>query len=203
MNPKFSLDISWLFSLEPLAVWMLSFLRITFNVTQLKTNKKLCVLCASGFYLIHVTFDFPLFSTLSSAWRAVAWKCLHHLYMWPGRGQVSQTALPSIKMRKGIWECAAWFSNFYQGHFRNAFLSPLCPLRKGKVLWCSDYEIEVGSTCLPGRRRGVGGGGGTCLHLGKWGKGKWKCYLLSYVRLFATSWTVAHKAPLSMGFSRQ
>ena len=27
--------------------------------------------------------------------------------------------------------------------------------------------------------------------------------LLSHVRLFATSWTVAHQAPLSMGFSRQ
>ena len=26
---------------------------------------------------------------------------------------------------------------------------------------------------------------------------------LSYVRLFAASWTVAHQAPLSMGFSRQ
>ena len=26
---------------------------------------------------------------------------------------------------------------------------------------------------------------------------------LSRVRLFATSWTVAHQAPLSMGFSRQ
>ena len=28
-------------------------------------------------------------------------------------------------------------------------------------------------------------------------------YLLSRVRLFATLWTVAHQAPLSMGFSRQ
>ena len=28
-------------------------------------------------------------------------------------------------------------------------------------------------------------------------------YLLSRFRLFATSWTVAHEAPLSMGFSRQ
>ena len=27
--------------------------------------------------------------------------------------------------------------------------------------------------------------------------------LLSHVRLFATPWTVAHQAPLSMGFSRQ
>ena len=32
-------------------------------------------------------------------------------------------------------------------------------------------------------------------------KVKWK--LLSHVRLFATPWTVAHQAPLSMGFSRQ
>ena len=29
------------------------------------------------------------------------------------------------------------------------------------------------------------------------------CVLVSRVRLFATSWTVAHQAPLSMGFSRQ
>ena len=27
--------------------------------------------------------------------------------------------------------------------------------------------------------------------------------LLSYVRLFVTLWTIAHQAPLSMGFSRQ
>ena len=31
---------------------------------------------------------------------------------------------------------------------------------------------------------------------------KWKWTLLSSVRLFATPWTVAHQAPLSMGFSR-
>ena len=29
------------------------------------------------------------------------------------------------------------------------------------------------------------------------------CVLLSHVRFFATPWTVAHQAPLSMGFSRQ
>ena len=29
------------------------------------------------------------------------------------------------------------------------------------------------------------------------------CESLSHVRLFATLWTVAHQAPLSMGFSRQ
>ena len=28
-------------------------------------------------------------------------------------------------------------------------------------------------------------------------------HLLSYVRLFVTPWTVAHKAPLSMGLTRQ
>jgi len=32
---------------------------------------------------------------------------------------------------------------------------------------------------------------------------KVKVKLLSCVRLFATPWTVAHQAPLSMGFSRQ
>ena len=30
-----------------------------------------------------------------------------------------------------------------------------------------------------------------------------ECYLLSRARLFATPWTVAHQAPLSMEFSRQ
>ena len=29
------------------------------------------------------------------------------------------------------------------------------------------------------------------------------CYLLSYIQLFATAWTVAQQAPLSMVFSRQ
>ena len=32
---------------------------------------------------------------------------------------------------------------------------------------------------------------------------KVKVKSLSHVRLFATLWTVAHQAPLSMGFSRQ
>ena len=32
---------------------------------------------------------------------------------------------------------------------------------------------------------------------------KWRCYSLSHVWLFATPWTVAHQAPVSMGFSRQ
>ena len=35
------------------------------------------------------------------------------------------------------------------------------------------------------------------------GKWKVKMKLLSHVRLFATLWTAAHQAPLSMGFSRQ
>ena len=34
-------------------------------------------------------------------------------------------------------------------------------------------------------------------------KEKWKCQSLSPVRLYAIPWTVAHKAPLSMGFSRE
>ena len=32
---------------------------------------------------------------------------------------------------------------------------------------------------------------------------QWKGWLLSCVWLFATPWTIAHQAPLSMGFSRQ
>ena len=38
-----------------------------------------------------------------------------------------------------------------------------------------------------------------------WGRGVCvlKEYSLSRVRLFATPWTAAHQAPLSMGFSRQ
>ena len=35
------------------------------------------------------------------------------------------------------------------------------------------------------------------------GKGKVKVKSLSRVGLFATPWTAAHQAPLSMGFSRQ
>ena len=33
--------------------------------------------------------------------------------------------------------------------------------------------------------------------------GKWKCYLLSHVRFFATPWTIDPQNPLSMEFSRQ
>ena len=32
---------------------------------------------------------------------------------------------------------------------------------------------------------------------------KWKCLLLSCVQLFVTPWSVAHQAPLSLGFPRQ
>ena len=32
---------------------------------------------------------------------------------------------------------------------------------------------------------------------------EFKCQSLSHVQLFAMPWTVAHQAPLSMGFSRQ
>ena len=32
---------------------------------------------------------------------------------------------------------------------------------------------------------------------------KWKCWLLSCVRLFAAPWNVARQAPVSVGFSRQ
>ena len=39
------------------------------------------------------------------------------------------------------------------------------------------------------------------------GRGTWRATVhgdaLSRVRLFATPWTAAHQAPLSMGFSRQ
>ena len=35
------------------------------------------------------------------------------------------------------------------------------------------------------------------------GESEWKENLLSHIRLFATPWTVAYKAPPSMGFSRQ
>ena len=34
-------------------------------------------------------------------------------------------------------------------------------------------------------------------------KAKWKYELLIWVQLFSSPWTVAHQAPLSMGFSRQ
>ena len=36
-----------------------------------------------------------------------------------------------------------------------------------------------------------------------WGFGKVKVKSLSHVRLFATPWTIAYQAPLSVGFSRQ
>ena len=66
-------------------------------------------------------------------------------------------------------------------------------------------------TCQSSHSRGEGGKGAgrglylvlfppkarpACLHVGK-------CELLSHARLFATPWTAAHQAPLSMRFSRQ
>ena len=38
---------------------------------------------------------------------------------------------------------------------------------------------------------------------GEVGEGNIKIKSPSYVQLFATPWTLAHQAPLSMGFSRQ
>ena len=42
-----------------------------------------------------------------------------------------------------------------------------------------------------------------CLSAWKWcsSSEKWKCHSLSRVQLFATPWTVAHQAPLSIEFS--
>ena len=56
----------------------------------------------------------------------------------------------------------------------------------------------VGSVSVPSRR-----GEGHRLPPGPGMKVKWKCQALTCVWLFATSWTLAHRAPLSMEFSRQ
>ena len=56
----------------------------------------------------------------------------------------------------------------------------------------------VGLVSVPLRR-----GGGHRLPPGPGMKVNWKCQALSRVWLFATPWTVAHQAPLSMEFSRQ
>ena len=39
------------------------------------------------------------------------------------------------------------------------------------------------------------------LHQNPNGIGRWWCSVANYVQLFITLWTVAHQAPLSMGFS--
>ena len=116
-----------------------------------------------------------------------------------GQVRCHKQPCPPLRCEKVFGSVQLDSPTFIEVIFEMLFLVHCVPWRK-TVLWCSDYEIEVGSTCLPGRRWGWRG---TCLHLGRWGKGKWKCYLLSHVWLFATSWTVAHKAPLSMEFSRQ
>ena len=50
----------------------------------------------------------------------------------------------------------------------------------------------------PGKKTGVG-----CTSFSTAWKWKVKVKSLSHVQLFATPWTAAHQAPLSMGFSRQ
>ena len=55
-----------------------------------------------------------------------------------------------------------------------------------KLIWCPD-QGRTPDAWIP--------------HTG--GKKKWKCWLFSCVQLFATPWTVAHQAPLCMGFPRQ
>ena len=57
-------------------------------------------------------------------------------------------------------------------------------------------EIKVGTLLV-----GSGGWRESEIKLGQ--SRKWKCYLLSCVRLFVTPRTVAHQAPLSIRFSRQ
>ena len=65
---------------------------------------------------------------------------------------------------------------------------------------------------IPGPGRSPGGGNGNSLQYSclenSTDRGAWRATVhevksLSRVRLFATPWTVAHQAPLSMGFSRQ
>ena len=64
---------------------------------------------------------------------------------------------------------------------------------------------------IPGSQRSLGEGNGNPLWYSCLGnrmdRGAWRAtvhvYLLSRVRLFATLWTTAYQAPLSMGFSRQ
>ena len=50
----------------------------------------------------------------------------------------------------------------------------------------------------PGKNTGVG-----CHFLSNAWKGNMKVKLLSHVRLYATPWTAAYQAPLTMGFSRR
>ena len=56
------------------------------------------------------------------------------------------------------------------------------------------------SLCESGRARASGR---VCTGLGRLDGAPGEVKSLSRVRLFATPWTVAHQAPLSMGFSRQ
>ena len=67
----------------------------------------------------------------------------------------------------------------------------------------SPVGVWVGGGLLQSWRQGSFEGGCHYLHYLHHSLEEVKVKLLSCVQLFATPWTVAHQAPLSMGFSRQ
>ena len=72
------------------------------------------------------------------------------------------------------------------------------PLEKGMVTYASILAWEIPWTAEPGRLQSMGSQTQTQLsdkHI--------TVQSLSHVQLFATPWTIAHQAPLSMGFPRQ
>ena len=73
--------------------------------------------------------------------------------------------------------------------------------RQSCLTLCDPIDGSPPGSCVwdsPGKNTGVG-----CHFLLQCIKWKVKVKLLSRVQLFATPWTAAHQAPLSMGFSRQ
>ena len=79
------------------------------------------------------------------------------------------------------------FSRYFYLHTAKSLQSCLCQPTRLPCPWDS-----------PGKNTGVG-----CHSFSNAWKWKVKVKLLSRVRLFATPWTAAYQAPLSMGFSRQ
>ena len=100
--------------------------------------------------------------------------------MW-GRGTQSCRANCSHRAGRGLWPC--------EPPAACSFLTAW-----GRAVSCQHSDFTGGLTrkgCPPG-------------HLLRWlPNHEAKVKSLSHVRLFVTPWTVAHQAPLSMGFSRQ
>jgi len=125
--------------------------------------------------------------------------CHRPLFLYSRRAPRKEVMVPAFrKLREGFWEIKKFFNagGLGVGGF------------PAKESACNAGDLGL----IPGSRRSPGEENDNPLHYSclenPTDRGAWRVHSaltqsFQCVRLFATLWTVAHQAPLSMGFSRQ